>query len=546
MSLLKRFSKQISVINNQRRLRNLKEEYLEILQENTNEVVEKFPERGKDFLQFFPVIEEGIVKHIVKVQIPDTEVLNEESVEDHLNDIRNYPVDASSVLFLSDDKMSAYACLLPPINGGKEEDVEDLLEQIKYSGIRYGLNKHTVVQMVREKKYLYPFLLARGLEAKDGIDGVKTDYFERTKAFDIERFQGETIDFEETASMQVIGKGEVLCAIQPATKALDGTDVTGRVLKGKDGKNVEVKIGQNTIISHDGLYLLSKIAGIVSVEEDHKFCVERRHVIKDNIKADEGVISFSDDIIIDGNVLPGAEIHVTGSIIITGEVKGASIFAGGSIRIQKGVKGPAKSVLKSSGQVQCQVIENAVVTADGNVYANGILNSEVISGGSVYVLSGKGMITGGAVRAKGDVHAKEIGNISGTPNLVCAGHIAGLSESIKNTEKELAESKETLEKLRKNVMNLRAVGNILSNDKKEMLKQLMKQKELYESRVDELSKQLKILKEKSSNTIDGKISCLELHPVTEVCIGEKSRIFNEPVTNCRIEYKGGNLTIFSL
>ena len=49
------------------------------------------------------------------------------------------PMKAEARFFLAADRMSAYACLLPPENGGNGISLEKFLGDLHYEGISYGI-----------------------------------------------------------------------------------------------------------------------------------------------------------------------------------------------------------------------------------------------------------------------------------------------------------------------------------------------------------------------------------------------------------------------
>ena len=58
------------------------------------------------------------------------------------------PIKAAAQFFLSEDRMSAYACLLPPENDGAGITLEEFLEDMHYEGISCGILQEDIAQEI--------------------------------------------------------------------------------------------------------------------------------------------------------------------------------------------------------------------------------------------------------------------------------------------------------------------------------------------------------------------------------------------------------------
>lgn len=71
------------------------------------------------------------------------------------------PMKAEAHFFLSEDRMSAFACLFPPKNGGDEITLEGFMEDLHYEGIRYGILQEEIQKELMGGRFrLFP--VARG------------------------------------------------------------------------------------------------------------------------------------------------------------------------------------------------------------------------------------------------------------------------------------------------------------------------------------------------------------------------------------------------
>lgn len=124
------------------------------------------------------------------------------------------PMRAEAQFFLSRDRMSAYACLLPPENGGEGITLEEFLGDLHYEGICYGVLQEEIRREFAFG-YLHIFPVARGKPPQTGEDGKVTELFQRRKNMRLEVQNGSEVDFGQDVQLQPIRKGTVICLIRP-------------------------------------------------------------------------------------------------------------------------------------------------------------------------------------------------------------------------------------------------------------------------------------------------------------------------------------------
>lgn len=545
MSIFERFTGQRSgAAGDKKRKSNLQAEFKSLLQENTEWAREAYAVqdaegnevRDPELEKFLETVQKGLAGHMPE-RIVDEE--SEEEIEKEL--VRN----ATCLFHISEDRMKAFACILPPINGGADMDYEVFQKELRYAGIVHGIDGALVKKAVAEEDYLSPFLVAAGTPAQDGSNGVVSENFQRKARLNIDVKEGEIIDFSEEITMQIIKKDSIICSIKAAEKAVDGKDVVGNVLKGTDGVDVEVTAGPHTYLSASGRELLAEVDGVVSITEAGDFCVEPQRSAMGSAGRHTGNLYHKGDLYIEGNVSGDIVIKADGDIIIGGEAKDAQIMAGGNVRIQKGIsKGQAETIVKAGGQVQCAAIENVTIIAGADVYAGVIMNSDVTAEGSVFATSDRGLLIGGDVKAKKNVSAKEIGNISECKNFIKVGYDPALRIKIDELKQKIKDGEGTLGMLQKNITTLKAVGaSHLPPDKKELLAKLEEQRTLYEDQAEELKAEIKTLSVTLHKSSNGTVSCEKMYPTTEVYIGEKKTVVQRLVEPCRVFITGDNIVV---
>ena len=276
------------------------------------------------------------------------------------------PMKAEAHFFLSQDRMSAYACLLPPENDGDGITYEEFLEDMHYEGIHYGILQEDIQQEFA-LGYLRIFPVARGKLPQEGEDGRVTELFQRHGHMRLEVQNGSQVDFSKDVQLQPVRKGTVICLIRFPREGTDGMDITGHELPSPPVVSAIVPQGRNTTISRGGQALTASVDGILYIEND-LFCIHEQKIINGDLDQFQGSLQVSGNLYIEGNVDGGVDIEASGDIVINGKMGQARVAAGGTIRIQQGIYGTkGKTSVTAAGQVQSPVMEWTEIDAGTSV-----------------------------------------------------------------------------------------------------------------------------------------------------------------------------------
>jgi len=453
------------------------------------------------------------------------------------------PRDEEVRFYLAQDRMKAFACLLPPQSGGKELDIDNFKTQAHYEGITSGILMEEMWSRLRAKDYLHIFPMAEGKAPKEGVDGTINELFQCQESTTLEVPGDSVIDFASMGPVQAVKKGDVLCRITPPVPGEDGMDVTGRVLPCRETVNAKILVGQNTSISSDGLTLLAAKDGLL-YKEDGKICIAPQTIIEGDLSSYKGVLHAGNSLYITGNVLGGVAVEAEGDILIGGQVLDAKLTSvKGCIRVQKGVNGSSGGsvVLKAGQQVQAPFIEDANIEAGSDIITERLVNCHIRCGGLVNVLGGRGMLVGGDVQAAGKVVCRRIGNVSGQATRLIVGCSPGVVSEWEAKKQELAMVQETLDKLWSHIGKLRNGKIRSSEEEKSVLNQLVEQRELYDQKRTSVKEELRELEQELKNATKGCVICEEIFPPTEIQIGRYKKEFTTAESNCSIQVVSGDI-----
>lgn len=452
-------------------------------------------------------------------------------------------MDAEPRFFLSRDRLTVYACVLPPENGGGPLTLEDFLDDIHYEGIIFGILTDEIPAEF-EKGYYHIFPVARGRAPTAGEEGKITELFKRRRHMRLEVQNGSEVDFNEDVPLQPVHKGTAICLIQQPRAGMDGMDVTGTVLPAPEVAEMEVPQGNNVELGQDGQALVAGTDGILYIESE-RFCIHAQKIINGDLNQFQGTLRVNGNLYVGGNVDGGVHVVVSGDVVIAGRVGQAHVESTvGIVRVQNGIFGTkGRTVLKAESQVQSPVIEHAQVSAGTSVIAETILESDITCNGTVYAMTGRGMIANSTVRAGGSILCLRVGNLSGGRSYFSVGYPPNVAEIKQQLAAELTQVQSVASKLWEAMMTLKKKGSRMSDQEKDILAQLVKQRSLYMEQMESLKTNLYSVNSVLKKPSKGRIRCEELYPFLDVRIGDFSEEIITIEEKCSIHLEGSSILL---
>jgi len=440
------------------------------------------------------------------------------------------PMDEEVLVYVSQDGMVATMTLLPP-EGGKLLDYQDVMQALKDKGVVYGIDEKAIRQALDSRKYGEEVIVARGLPPQDGEDARLTYHFKTERKSKPEIREDGTVNYHSLDNIENVAKDQVLVTLTPHTPGVDGKTVRGTTVQAKPGKPLVLPAGKNVIISEDGLNLVAAIDGKAELigGRVHVYSV---HEVRNNVDNSTGNINFVGNVIIHGNVLSGFEVRAGGSIEVRGVVEGATLIAEGDVILRKGLQGAKKGVIKAGGSVTARFIENGNVYAKGDVTAEAIMHSNVVSGQYVRLIGKRALIVGGKVHAVMGISASTIGSPMATATVL----EVGVSPEIREEYEQLKEELQKLEKeLQRVEQALAVIAKMEASGRLPLDKRIIKQKALrtkdeYGVKIPAVKARLFELEETFLGGAHGKIHVKRVvYPGVSITIGQSTLNINDPI-----------------
>lgn len=459
----------------------------------------------------------------------------EDSLEEYLRDAEMYLGSAKS-------ETIEFGVLFPPIGEGKKLTLDELNAIFKEKGIVYGLNNQEINAVVKGEQYFKLFVIARGSLSVDGVDGKIEDLYSRAKEVHFVSDADDIVDYKNLNLIQKVEIGGVVCRFVPPVPAKDGMTVKGDVIKGKEGRAPAVPGGQNTEFNSATNELVATADGHVSYIGG-LFNVYNVYEIKEDVDNTTGNIDMNGDVLVKGSVLEGFEIKATGDVTVYGNLEGAYVTAGGSIHLRHGMNGNLKGRLNAGVDIEAKFLENCTVFAKGTVTAGSIVNCKVNA--DAVVAQGKpGAIIGGEINVYKDIKARIVGNESAQTTRLAVGTDISIIETIKTLKREITSLSRSIEETDKNVAYLEKSEVELSEEYKNLLKNLKYKTSAEKIRLAKNNSELKKIMEEQNNN-RSTITVEKLFPIVKVEITGALFTITDNLYGCTIFKEDGEIKVTS-
>lgn len=466
-----------------------------------------------------------------------------EIIEPALSDLSDleekYP-DPHIQVEISEDKMIASIFIVPGLKRVLPT-FDELKEALKKSGVIYGINEDALRKIIDESKVFAHIPVASGKKPIYGSDASIEFLFPESGMIFEKIGEKDSVDMAALYKIFTCHEGDVLAVKVPLRESYDGIAVTGEIIKVEKAKDLNLQnfVGENTKLSEDGTKIIATCDGQPYVQNS-KVCVRNVLLIDKDLGYDTGNIDFNATVIIRGNAEGPFKIKADGDISIMGVLGEIQVTCGGSLKVQGGIFGRGKGIIKVSKDLTAKFINESQIFCEGNIFVEYyIMNSVIICRGDITV-KGRGVIAGGAVKTSGNVEAAELGSESGVRTEIAAGIDY-------ENEKEIAQLERNLLKAMRSIMLLSEIESSARAKitetkeipkKEELMKILQKtaeKKKRIELEVRKIHETLKILKHnlqvKYSDTSRIRVRKI-CYPNVRIAIAGRKKLISDKIGPC--------------
>lgn len=400
-------------------------------------------------------------------------------------------VNVKSYVRVTDDKTEAWLYLCAP-EDGRDYEKSEIIQYLNVNKVVAGINESHIAAMCKKKIYEREVKIAGSVKGEEGCIGRYEFFFDTEKRKPQIRKDG-SVDYRSMSLIQNVEEGELLAIYHPAVQGTPGKDVTGAAEKAPVYKELRPLSGKGISNAEDPNKYYATKSGKIEYDGENKLSIVEVYEVNGNCDfANNPVIEFNGDVVINGNVEAGVVIHAGKSLTVEGVVESATITAGGDVCLKRGMQGSGKGTIIAGGDVFTEFIEYANVTANGNLQANVILSSQVSAQGMVTLTGKKGLIAGGNVHGMQGITCITAGNMSEIKTGLHAGVMPemmekriAINEEYNLVNRELEEIVEGMSK----ILRVRQKTGELSEQLQTHLMELKKRKDEVYQRCMEIKKQ---------------------------------------------------------
>ena len=370
-------------------------------------------------------------------------------------------------LRLSHDKMKAYIKIVAP---GKpvpltEEDITSCLES---KGVIKGILEKKIEQILVQRIFDQEVLIAEGKASEPGKDGYikPLQMLRKENPEDCVDARGK-VDFKRMRLGNIVESGELIAEIVPPTSGQDGFDVTGNVLLATPGADTDVSLTPDIGISPTcEREVIALKNGVLKKD----YTIDEINFIKGDVDYNTGNISYSQSLVITGDVKSGFAVYSGENIEIRGCVEDGTVVADGDVLIKQGFLGTGKGLVKGKN-VTIGHVKQQKVLASGDIYVGGeVIHGDLQAGGFIKMLSVRGIVMGGILTAGKGIEVVNAGNARNIKTEIRVGY----SEEVADIDKEIVRFDDNIEKAEaaKRIITVAGEFKELSDEKKKLLEKL--------------------------------------------------------------------------
>ncbi len=352
---------------------------------------------------------------------------------------------------VSQDKMEAYVTL----GKGSCKTKNEIMRFLAKENVVFGIKQDEIEKHIKEsEKATQRFLAAEGVRPERGRDG-HYEFFFRTGIPQIPAIREDgSIDYQNTIYFEQVKAGQVIAVYHEAQPGMGGRTVDGTELPAQGGQEKSILKGRGFLLSQDKKTYIARESGKIELK-DNRITIQPLLVVNE-VTISTGNLRFNGSIWVRGNVGSGVVIQAKDELIIEGNVEAARLQSGKNIVIKNGVSGGGLAIIESAGDINGKFFEGASLTANEGIYANYVMNCNMIAGTNVVISGARGAIIGGNTAAVNGIEAHHIGNRAGLLTNISLGASQAMIEKeeeaeikLKKLQSELAIFEEAYRKLQK-------------------------------------------------------------------------------------------------
>lgn len=371
--------------------------------------------------------------------------------------------DAEITLTVDEDWMVARLTVVPA-RGGKPVTMALINEQLRERQISHGI-LHAEIDAIIAGERCENRIIAQGQFAQEGVATRFESLLEQKQQALSHIDEMAVVKFNDLSHLLLVEPGDQLMRRHPAVQGTNGINIRGEVAMSPALPDLPfaTEYPGAKVSDNDVNLLIATLAGQPTL------CghgVKVNPVVElDNVNLKSGNIEFDGTLHVEGDVIAGMRIKVTGDVIIRGTLEAAEIIAGGNVSVDHGIVGhadtrhgthglpPDTARVRCQGSVQAMFVECAHIEAGDSIFIERSARQCELTALNNIVVGKPGskqsQIVGGVTQARHLIQALSIGASSGTKTHLRIGHDPYADDEVEVKERYLKAKHQELEQVRK-------------------------------------------------------------------------------------------------
>lgn len=357
-------------------------------------------------------------------------------------------VSLTPLVWKAADLMEARLQLYPPLPHSSMPTLADILLMLEESGVVHGVDSVAIqhaIQSVKETGLpVKNSLIARGKPPRHGSDAYLR--------FEVEigplpgkLLSNGSIDFRERLMFVGVSNEQILATKVAATAGRPGINIAGESIAAHDGKDLTVKVSDDTIYNEHDNTVRATASGVLSMINNDTIRVSSMQKIDGDIDFSTGNIRSQNAVEITGSIQPDFMVSTKGDLLIHGNIQSSTVNSHGNLIVKGGLLGPGTEV-RIQGDAEVNYIEQSLLVAGGNIVIRSSgYYSDIQAAGNIHCPE-KVKLVGGNIVAGGSLSAGQVGSMAGKPVQISVGIDPRRYRKYQDLQKGY---KETLETIRK-------------------------------------------------------------------------------------------------
>ena len=276
-------------------------------------------------------------------------------------------------------------------------------------------------------------------------------------------------NYYDRSNIISVKKDQQLLRLIPPVDGADGTDIYGKTIARKLGREAQIKSGSGVEQKDD--VIIATMSGKLECTAEKIWIVEKLEISGD-VDFSVGNVNFGGEIEIRKNILDLFKVHSKSTITVHGIIEAAEIHTEKDLNSLGGIAGKEKGEICAGQDINAKYITNAHVRAGQDIKVNAeIVNCDLACKGSLTIE--KGPLVGGHTLAFKGVKVKQLGSEADVKTLVEVGIDEDLRLKCDKLTPEIQLLRRKAEKVRQVVEPLLQNQKYLNSEQKEKATELI-------------------------------------------------------------------------